>query len=43
MIMRGVQKQDSMAITRAMLGKFKEDAHLRMEFMSLIGSKGRVP
>src|ERR671924_360536 len=37
MIMRGVQKQDSMAITRAMLGKFKEDAHLRMEFMSLIG------
>jgi GTP cyclohydrolase IA len=43
MIMRGVQKQDSMAITRAMLGKFKEDAHMRMEFMSLINHNGRVP
>jgi GTP cyclohydrolase I len=32
-----------MAITQAMLGKFKEDAHLRMEFMSLIGSHGRAP
>ena len=32
-----------MDITRAMLGKFKEDAYLRMEFMSLIGSNGRVP
>jgi GTP cyclohydrolase IA len=42
MIMRGVQKQDSMAVTRAMLGKFKEDAHTRMEFMSLIGQRGRV-
>jgi GTP cyclohydrolase I len=43
MIMRGVEKQDSMAITRAMLGKFKEDAHRRMEFMSLIGHNGRAP
>jgi GTP cyclohydrolase I len=43
MIMRGVQKQDSMAITRAMLGKFKEDPRMRMEFMSLIGHQGRVP
>jgi len=43
MIMRGVQKQDSMAITRAMLGKFKEDAPLRMEFMSLVDHNGRVP
>lgn len=42
MIMRGVQKQDSMAITRAMLGKFKEDARMRMEFMSLIGHSGRL-
>lgn len=41
MIMRGVQKQDSMAVTRAMLGKFKEDAGMRMEFMSLIGHNGR--
>lgn len=43
MIMRGVQKQDSMAITRAMLGKFKEDPRLRLEFMSLIDHNGRVP
>jgi GTP cyclohydrolase I len=43
MIMRGVQKQDSMATTRAMLGKFKEDAHLRMEFLALIHSNGHVP
>jgi GTP cyclohydrolase IA len=43
MIMRGVQKQDSMAVTRAMLGKFKEDAPLRLEFMSLVGHNGRVP
>jgi GTP cyclohydrolase I len=42
MIMRGVQKQESMAVTRAMLGKFKDDAHLRMEFMSLIGGSGRT-
>jgi GTP cyclohydrolase IA len=40
MIMRGVQKQDSKAVTRAMLGKFKEDAHMRMEFISLIGHNG---
>jgi GTP cyclohydrolase IA len=43
MIMRGVQKQESMAITRAMLGRFKEDAQLRVEFMSLISPSGRVP
>jgi GTP cyclohydrolase I len=41
MIMRGVQKQDSVAITRAMLGKFKEDPHMRLEFMALIGHNGR--
>ena len=42
MIMRGVQKQDSMAVTRAMLGRFKEDAQLRLEFMSLISRNARV-
>jgi GTP cyclohydrolase I len=42
MIMRGVQKQDSMAVTRTMLGKFKEDAHMRLEFISLIGHNGRI-
>jgi len=42
MIMRGVQKKDSVAITRAMLGKFREDPRMRMEFMSLIGHDGRL-
>ena len=42
MIMRGVQKQDSKAVTRAMLGKFKEDAGMRLEFMALIGHNGRL-
>jgi GTP cyclohydrolase I len=41
MIMRGVEKTDSVAITRAMLGKFKEDPSMRSEFMSLIGHNGR--
>lgn len=42
MIMRGVQKTDSIAITRAMLGKFKDDPRMRMEFMAFIGHNGRV-
>ena len=42
MIMRGVQKQDSIVTTRAMLGKFKEEPRMRMEFMSLIGHNGRL-
>ncbi len=42
MIMRGVQKKDSLAVTRAMLGKFKDDPGMRMEFMSLIGHNGRA-
>jgi GTP cyclohydrolase I len=41
MIMRGVEKKDSVAITRAMLGKFKEDPSMRSEFMSFIGHNGR--
>jgi GTP cyclohydrolase I len=36
MQMRGVQKQDSFAITSAMRGVFKENARTRSEFMSLI-------
>jgi len=42
MTIRGVQKKDSLAVTRAMLGKFKDDPRLRMEFMSLIGANGRI-
>jgi GTP cyclohydrolase I len=36
MSMRGVEKQNSFAITSAMLGVFREDARTRMEFLELI-------
>ena len=36
MVMRGVQKQSSMTITSAMLGKFRQDTRTRAEFMGLI-------
>jgi GTP cyclohydrolase I len=36
MMMRGVQKQNSHAITSAMLGHFESDAAARSEFMQLI-------
>ena len=36
MSMRGVEKQNSFAVTSAMLGVFREDARTRMEFLELI-------
>jgi GTP cyclohydrolase I len=36
MAMRGVEKQNSFAITSAMLGAFQSDARTRMEFLVLI-------
>jgi GTP cyclohydrolase IA len=36
MMMRGVEKQNSYAITSAMLGSFREDARTRGEFLDLI-------
>ena len=36
MMMRGVQKQNSMTITSAMLGGFRSDTRTRAEFMELI-------
>jgi GTP cyclohydrolase IA len=36
MSMRGVEKQNSFAITSAMLGVFRENARTRMEFLELI-------
>ena len=36
MSMRGVEKQNSVATTSAMLGVFREDARTRMEFLELI-------
>lgn len=36
MMMRGVEKQNSFAITSAMLGRFRHDARTRGEFLDLI-------
>jgi GTP cyclohydrolase I len=36
MSMRGVEKQNSFAVTSAMLGIFRDDARTRMEFLELI-------
>ncbi len=40
MSMRGVEKQNSYAVTSAMLGSFRDNARTRMEFLELI--RGRV-
>src|SRR6201988_2171838 len=40
MSMRGVEKQNSFAVTSAMLGAFRDNARTRMEFLELI--KGRA-
>jgi len=36
MSMRGVEKQNSFAVTSAMLGAFRDNARTRMEFLELI-------
>jgi GTP cyclohydrolase I len=36
MSMRGVQKQNSFAVTSAMVGAFRDNARTRMEFLELI-------
>jgi GTP cyclohydrolase IA len=43
MMMRGVEKQNSYAITSAMLGAFREDARTRGEFLNLIHYGRRGP
>src|SRR5574339_965274 len=40
MSMRGVEKQNSFAVTSAMLGSFRDNARTRMEFLELI--RGRT-
>jgi GTP cyclohydrolase I len=40
MLMRGVEKQNSKAVTSAMLGAFRENAGTRAEFMELIKPRG---
>lgn len=42
MSMRGVEKQNSFAVTSAMLGAFRDNARTRMEFLELIRHKGEA-
>ena len=42
MAMRGVQKQNSVAITSAMLGTFQSDPRTRSEFLTLAKSSSRL-
>jgi GTP cyclohydrolase I len=43
MTMRGVQKQNSVAVTSAMLGVFREDRATRTEFLDLLRRKMDIP
>jgi GTP cyclohydrolase IA len=43
MSMRGVEKQNSFAVTSAMLGVFRNSARTRMEFLELIKLRTAVP
>jgi GTP cyclohydrolase IA len=43
MSMRGVEKQNSFAVTSAMLGAFRDNSRTRMEFLELIKHKGEAP
>lgn len=43
MMMRGVEKQNSIATTSAMLGVFRDDVKTRQEFLSLIKSQTISP
>ena len=40
MMMRGVEKQNSMMITSSVVGQFRESAATREEFLGLIGHRG---
>jgi GTP cyclohydrolase I len=41
MIMRGVEKQNSIAVTSSMLGAFKDNQNTRNEFLNLVQTKSR--
>ena len=43
MSMRGVEKQNSFAVTSAMLGAFRDNARTRMEFLELIKLRSGLP
>ncbi len=42
MAMRGVEKQNSVTVTSAMHGVFREDARTRSEFLELIRQRGKL-
>lgn len=41
MIMRGIEKQNSVAVTSAMLGSFRDEQRTREEFLSLVHARRR--
>ena len=43
MSMRGVEKQNSFAVTSAMLGAFRDNTRTRMEFLELIKLRSAIP
>jgi GTP cyclohydrolase I len=43
MSMRGVEKQNSFAVTSSMLGVFRDNPQTRMEFLELIKHRGILP
>jgi GTP cyclohydrolase I len=43
MSMRGVEKQNSFAVTSAMLGAFRDNARTRMEFLELVKLRAAAP
>ena len=43
MSMRGVEKQNSLAVTSAMHGAFRNNARTRMEFLELVKLRGALP
>jgi len=43
MSMRGVEKQNSFAVTSAMLGAFRDNSRTRMEFLELLKLRGALP
>ncbi len=43
MSMRGVEKQNSFAVTSAMLGAFRDNARTRIEFLELVKLRGTAP
>ncbi|HKB17028.1 MAG TPA: GTP cyclohydrolase I FolE [Planctomycetota bacterium] len=43
MMMRGVEKQHSVAVTSCMLGRFRSDPKTRGEFLTLVYGRGATP